>query len=213
VSAHVKLQDDPQYGFWHNAFSGLEYYYGHDAGPVARRAVRYHRSPRHARATALDAGCGEGQDLVFLAEQGYRATGIDFTPSGIRKAAGLLADRGHEVELLEMDLRHIPSPDGPLGPRRFDLVVAVNSIQFMGEDAHPTLLALRERVAPGGVIGLSLFGRDENQAALQNSCWMTTLTEVMEVFDGWQMLEAAQLWQWTPHPQPFVTLIARKPDR
>jgi len=91
-----------QHDYWSKAFSGAEFYYGQDAGPVARRAVRYHAPslapPIHLDAaqhsmqlpvqnsapSALDAGCGEGQDLAFLAQCGYRAT----KPSKFSSAAG-----------------------------------------------------------------------------------------------------------------------------
>src|SRR2546423_195422 len=56
---------------WSAVYAGDQYYYGSEPGPVARRAVRYHRQYRPRGGTALDAGCGEGQDLAFLAERGY----------------------------------------------------------------------------------------------------------------------------------------------
>ena len=64
---------------WSAIYAGEEYYYGSEPGPVARRAVRYHRQYRPRGGTALDAGCGEGQDLAFLAARGYVATGVEFT--------------------------------------------------------------------------------------------------------------------------------------
>src|SRR3954470_22041466 len=101
---------DPQFRFWNDAFAGPDYYYGDEPGPVARRAVRYHRPLLPRGGTALDAGCGEGQDLAFLVERGYMATGIDFTNSGIDKAARLLAARGLDVELVCQDLRRLGTP-------------------------------------------------------------------------------------------------------
>ncbi|HEU4753709.1 MAG TPA: class I SAM-dependent methyltransferase, partial [Armatimonadota bacterium] len=85
---------DAELDRWTRLFSGAEYFYGQDAGPVARRAVRYHRAYRPGGGRALDAGCGEGQDLAFLAERGYEATGIEFTAPGAEKARRLLAERG-----------------------------------------------------------------------------------------------------------------------
>src|SRR5260370_36179993 len=78
---------------WSAIYAGDEFYYGSEPGPLARRAVRYHRQYRARGGTALDAGCGEGQDLAFLAECGYVATGVEFTPAGAAKAARLLRSR------------------------------------------------------------------------------------------------------------------------
>jgi SAM-dependent methyltransferase len=202
---------DPQWRFWNDAFSGLEYYYGFEPGPVARRAVRYHRPRGPEPGTALDVGCGEGQDLAFLAERGYRASGLELTETGAAKAHRLLRQRGRAAEVLVGDIRDLAAA---LGDRRFDLVLAVNSIQFLGADAPAALEQVRDRTAPGGVIGLSLFGREQHEPELSAGCWFVSLEGLMARFRGWQMLETARLWQWNPRTndaQPFVTMVAQAP--
>jgi len=192
---------------WSRIYAGPGYYYGSEPGPVARRAVRYHRPYLPQGGTALDVGCGEGQDLAFLAEQGYDATGIELTPEGAAKARRLLENRGLRAEVLRQDVRDLDLS------RRYDLVLAVNSVQFMGAAASSCLDRLMEMVAPGGVIGLSLFAREGNQPPVERTLYFIALEELLERFADWQPLEAAQLWQWNAHsgkPQPFVTLIARK---
>src|SRR5438128_10801499 len=94
-----------EYQRWSAVFAGDEYYYGSEPGPIARRAVRYHRQYRPRGGTALNAGCGEGQDLVFLAERGYVATGVELTETGVAKTERLLRSRGLEGEVVREDLR------------------------------------------------------------------------------------------------------------
>jgi SAM-dependent methyltransferase len=202
----VKQRVDTELHRWSRIYAGDEYYYGEEAGPVARRAVRYHRPYLARGGTALDAGCGEGQDLAFLAERGYDATGIEFTQDGAVKSKRLLEQRGLRGEVLHQDLRELDRS------RRFNLVLAVNSVQFMGQDALPCLEVLQEVTAPGGVMGLSLFGC-EGKARISGTILFISLEALLDRFQGWQPLEAAKLWQWnvsTNEPQPFVTLIARK---
>jgi SAM-dependent methyltransferase len=206
-----------EYQRWSSIYAGDEYYYGSEPGPVARRAVRYHRQYRSRGGTALDAGCGEGQDLAFLAALGYVATGVEFTEAGAVKAKRLLHSRGLDAEVIRADLRTYEPP------HRFDLVLAVNSIQFLGADGDACLRKLISSGAAGGVCGVSFFARsvgDEapeprNEGAvgqIDQGLWLLTMEELLAYFSGWQMLEAARVWQWNPHtnrPQPFVTLIAR----
>lgn len=197
---------------WNSLFQSKNYYYGFEPGPLARRAVRYHRGTewniQNRQRRALDAGCGEGQDLVFLAQQGYNVTGIELTANGVVKAQQLLEQNGLRARIKQGDLRDCPLES-------YDLIIAANSVQFLGADALFVLQRLIESVAPGGVLGLSLFAREENQNEVEGSIWRTTLTDLQSLLheDRWQWLEAANLWQWntqTNKPQAFITLIASK---
>jgi SAM-dependent methyltransferase len=201
---------DSEYQRWSTIYAGDQYYYGSEAGPVARRAVRYHRQYRPRGGTALDAGCGEGQDLAYLAEQGYVATGVEFTDAGVAKAERLLRSRGLEAEIIHEDLRtFVPS-------HRYDLVLAVNAVQFLGRDGEACLRRLIGTVAAGGVFGISVFALPAHaptgDPGPDHGLWLLSMEELLGCFSGWQMLEAARLWQWNPHTnqaQPFLTLVAR----
>ena len=199
----------PELERWTRTFAGSEYFYGHDPGPVARRAVRYHRpliSP-HQAPTALDVGCGEGQDLLFLAQQHYNSTGLDFTETGIAKAREIVENNGERAKLVRADILDWQTSD------KFDLVLAINSLQFLGAEAPRALQRVKELVKPGGIIGLSMFARDDAATPpAEGTIYRWTLEELQMNFTNWSPFEAARLWQWAADgPQPFVTLIARAP--
>lgn len=96
--------------------------------------------------TALDVGCGEGGDVIWLARQGWRVTGADFSANGLARAArnaeaAGVADR---TDWWRVDARTFAA-DG----RSFDLVTT----HFL----HPpdarmvdVTRRLAEAVAPGG---------------------------------------------------------------
>lgn len=201
------MSSDFELDRWSRIYSGSTLYYGEEPGPVARRAVRYHRPILPKNGTALDAGCGEGQDLAFLAQLGYATTGVDFTAQGTEKARDFLAKRELEAEIVRADLRTWSRECS----RQFDLVLAVNCLQFLGADAMPVLENLMNLTAPDGVLGVSMFAREGETPDLDGSIYFATLSQLLEKFGDWQPLEAAQLWQWSGGgPQPFVTLIAHK---
>jgi 2-polyprenyl-3-methyl-5-hydroxy-6-metoxy-1,4-benzoquinol methylase len=205
-------QHDAQYQHWNTIFANAEYFYGEEPGPVARRAVRYHRQKRSQGGTAVDFGCGEGQDLAFLAKRGYTASGYDFTQSGVEKTQKFLANRGLTATVKQADLRSHSWGE------QFDVVLSINALQFLGDAAPEALKNVIASVAPGGVLGLSLFSReDQSILAVQNGIYYPTLRELMQQLEDatgdWQMLEAANLWQWNRsarRAQMFVTLVAER---
>jgi 2-polyprenyl-3-methyl-5-hydroxy-6-metoxy-1,4-benzoquinol methylase len=48
--------------------------------------------------TALDVGCGEGGDAVWLAEHGWRVTGLDVSQAALTRAQTAARARGVDVE-------------------------------------------------------------------------------------------------------------------
>ncbi|GAA3073705.1 MULTISPECIES: class I SAM-dependent methyltransferase [Actinomycetes] len=55
---------------------------------------------------ALDAGCGHGIEAAWLAEQGWKVTGVDISRTALDRAARILRARGMDtrVELIAADL-------------------------------------------------------------------------------------------------------------
>ena len=69
--------------------------------------------------TALDVGCGEGGDVIWLARQGWTVTGADFSANGLARAARHAEQAGvaGRVDWWQVDAREFAA-DG----RTFDLV-------------------------------------------------------------------------------------------
>ncbi|GAS86641.1 class I SAM-dependent methyltransferase [Mycolicibacterium brisbanense] len=52
---------------------------------------------------ALDVGCGTGDNSIYLAEQGWQVTGVDFVATAVDKARAKAAKRGVDVRFLQAD--------------------------------------------------------------------------------------------------------------
>lgn len=101
----------------------------------------------HAPGTALDVGCGEGGDSVWLAERGWNVTGIDVSTTALERAREAANSRGlaSRTTWQHLDLTQA-SPEG-----QFDLVSAVflqSRIDFPREEVHRELA---NNVAPDGL--------------------------------------------------------------
>ena len=98
-------------------------------------------------ATALDVGCGEGGDVMWLAEHGWHATGVDVSGVAIERATRAAIDRGVQSDATfeRRDLQRDGMPTG-----RFDLVLA-SYLHSPGElDRRSILRAAAQAVASGG---------------------------------------------------------------
>jgi 2-polyprenyl-3-methyl-5-hydroxy-6-metoxy-1,4-benzoquinol methylase len=106
---------------------------------------------------ALDVGCGEGRNAVWLAERGWRVTAVDFSDVALEKAAQLASSRGVEVDWVLADvLAYVPEP------RSFDLV-ALLYLQLPADEHARVLRTSAAAVAPGGTF--LVLGHDRTNLA------------------------------------------------
>ena len=95
---------------------------------------------------ALDLGCGEGRNAVWLAEQGWTVTAVDFSDVGISKGREMADKRGVEVTWVVEDLnRYQPAEQS------FDLVI-IFYIHIPPDQQRALLRKASEAVAAGGTL-------------------------------------------------------------
>jgi trans-aconitate methyltransferase len=94
---------------------------------------------------ALDLGCGEGADVIWLAQRGWRATGVDIAQTAIARAQAAASDLG--LPHVRFDAADLSTwrPDG-----RYDLVTASFLQSRVALSRTEILRAVADRVAPGG---------------------------------------------------------------
>lgn len=96
---------------------------------------------------ALDLGCGEGADGVWLAQHGWTVTGVDISMTALTRARQHGADAGHpDIDFQQADLADW-RPD-----RRVDLVSAMflqSPVDFPREEV---LRRAADALRPGGLL-------------------------------------------------------------
>jgi len=96
--------------------------------------------------TALDVGCGEGGDVIWLAKQGWRVTGADFSANGLARAARHAEEAGvaDRTDWWQVDARTFTAEG-----RSYDLVTT-HFLHPPGGGMLDVTRRLSAAVAPGG---------------------------------------------------------------
>lgn len=105
-----------------------------------------------AQGSALDLGCGEGRNAVWLAEQGWAVTAVDFSAIGIEKGREMASRPGVHVDWVVADLNEYE----PL-QRAFDLVIDFY-VQVPPDQRRSLTAKAAAAVADGGT--LLIVGHD-----------------------------------------------------
>ena len=97
---------------------------------------------------ALDLGCGEGGDAIWLAEQGWEVTAVDFSETGLARAAEHATERGvaERITWQHADLR-------TWTPQRaaYDLVTS-HFLHLLDGGMVEATRRMAAAVAPGGTL-------------------------------------------------------------
>jgi len=104
--------------------------------------------PEIAGTRALDLGCGEGADAIWLAEHGWTVTAVDISDTALSRARAAAVERGlaGRIDFQQHELTS-SFPDGP-----FDLVSAQFLHSTLEMDRSAILRRAAASLAPGGTL-------------------------------------------------------------
>ncbi len=124
---------------WNERYSSKELIWS--AGP---NALFYEEVKDLKPGKSIDIACGEGRNAIWLAEQGWDSTGIDFSEVGIDKARQIGEKRKVSVKWIANDVSNTP-----LEEEAYDLV-AVLYLHTSLEERRKWLPNVLKAVKPSG---------------------------------------------------------------
>jgi SAM-dependent methyltransferase len=115
------------------------------------RVIRLFRKERVRR--VLDLGCGSGRHTVLLARHGFRVTGMDVSPEGLRLTRQWLRETKATARLVIGDFFE----PFAFADATFDAVIAVQTIHHGMQDQIRACVGEIARVLrPGGIVFVSV---------------------------------------------------------
>ena len=179
---------------WDARYAGDGYLHGTDPAPFL--VEQRHLLPAGGR--ALDVAAGEGQNAVFLAEQGLDVTAIDISSAGLRKARQLAEGRGVAVRTRLWDLSSAKLPDGP-----FDVAVCLHYKQ------RALAPRMAEVLTPGGLLFIELC--TVANLALHRRPSRRFLVEPNELLGWFPTLSLVSYQEGVFGGRAVARLVARRP--
>jgi len=194
-------------------YQSPEYYWGTQPTKLGIKVLTFY-PPKNAP-SILDIGCREGQNILFFGRNGYRATGVDISETGIRKAQ-LLADKWHvQAELICASIEnYIPT-------QNFDIVFCDSMLHLVPPDCRLRLLnACKTLTPPGGLhlINVPVQKPFLPQPPQSQKTYPWRSGELFSIYHDWQILEGAETEPMgEPHSrsnikQIYNYIVARKPE-
>lgn len=153
----VALRDDlHSEGPYSRLYQGTQLLWPSKAGRMVKKAAERSHSP----GLALDVGCGDGKDVVYLEDRGWTVTGIDINSvavAGVDRRVmqffGPLHKLRGEVERADAAVYHYPA-------EQFDLVVAYGLYHCLNdEDVQVVHKSIVKTLRPGGLFAFAAFNK------------------------------------------------------
>lgn len=138
---------------WEQIFSNREWGKYPPEHVVRYVARGFYRAPDRSQVRLLEIGCGPGANVWFMAREGFRVSGIDGSPTAIRKAQQRLAKEELIADLHVGDFVSLPWADNTFDGALDNVSLGSNPSQII----RAALAEVRRVLKPGAPFQASFF--------------------------------------------------------
>jgi len=137
-------------------------------------------------ATVLDVGCGEGQNAIYLAKQGYNVDAFDISECGIAKVTDRCKALGVKLNAFAADLR------GYEFKHDYDVIMSFGTLHFVSKDDWKRFITeAKAHTNDGGIHIMQLFTDDvpASEDIAPFAVGLAKDEEIKELYEDWEVLQ------------------------
>jgi ubiquinone/menaquinone biosynthesis C-methylase UbiE len=154
--------------------------------------------------TALDVAQGEGRNGLFLAQQGWQVTGVDFSDEGLRVARARADQLKVPLTTINADLAQFD-----YGVDKWDLVAMIYAL-----DDPAALQKIKRSIKPGGLLVIEFFHSEEAPGKVDDNFARGELAKLFaNEFDIIQDEVVEAVPDWAMDRASLVRFVAIKKTR
>src|ERR1035437_2362558 len=115
---------------WNERYTAEGYFWDKVPLPICQKLIEIAAYSASYRPKLIDLGCGEGRNVVFFAQHGFDATGVDISSAGLQKTVKYAAEVGVHVETVRADLSQYRLQDS------YDVVFSTMALHYLASDVR-----------------------------------------------------------------------------
>lgn len=162
---------------WDEKYSRPTFVYG--KSPAQFLAENYHYIPYEG--SVLDMGMGEGRNAVFLAQKGYKVTGVDISSVAVKKAYLLAQEFNVKIKGVVASME-----DYKIAPNSFDAIICFYYVD------RSLVEKIKSWLKPGGILIYEAYTTREKTRKkhdnLNDSDYLKE-QELLRMFPGMRVLK------------------------
>jgi tellurite methyltransferase len=149
--------------------------WGSEPSIVAKELLNHRKE-----GSVLDIGMGEGRDVLFLAEKGFKVTGIDLSKVAVNKCLDLSEKNNLDVDLLVGDyLDYYPK-------NRFNIIISNCTLHLLDQkDVPRAIIKMKKMTRNNGLNIISVFSEKDDS----NVSHKFKIDELKEFYKDWNILK------------------------
>jgi SAM-dependent methyltransferase len=182
--------------FWNGKFGDPKSAFNHQPSRLLVEAL----DGRHP-GDAIDLGMGEGRNALYLAQRGWRVTGVDLSNVGVAQAKRHASELGVRLDTAIDNLDHYD-----FGHARWDLIALFYMHAWFRGASPRSAERIRDALRPGGLLIIEGFAGDEK--------YMFQTNELLRDFSDLKILRYEDTQaeaDWAPGQKShIIRLVAEK---